>query len=153
MFIIYKTPLWKVWKPLIKAHIRSPFRRMLTDMLIKELYSGFVCEFPLWLKFLHEILFLWGRENGRILKFTFKNPVLVGYHDLVIFACEASWTRRASELKFFYFILLFLFLLFFSVNFLPLMFRIRNVLALLCWLTQRRKSLCSNYLLCSTLTS
>ena len=82
-----------------------------------------------------------------------------------LIACEASQTRKLSQLKFFYFILfLFLFLLFFSVNFLPSMFGIRNVLALLCWLTQRRqallcwltqrrKSLCSNYLLCSTLTS
>ena len=54
--------------------------------------SGFVCEFSSLIKVaLHEILFLWGRENERIFKFTFKNPVLLYYHDLVIF--NIFWFR------------------------------------------------------------
>ena len=52
----------------------------------------------------------------------------VGFDLFVFFACEASQTHKVSQLKFFYFI----FLLFFSVNVLPLTCSIRNVLALLC---------------------
>ena len=65
-------------------------------------------------------------------------------------------SRKVSQLNFFHFILL----LFSSVNFLPLTFPILKVLALLLvdpttstCLPFKLNSLCSNYLLCSILTS